>query len=75
MKKDLNPIIKKTQEDRYVYRIDHRERKRLEMKRRIGLLHHKRACLERELIDIKKALISLDDQMQRDITSETLLRS
>ena len=75
MNNDLNPINKKTKEDRYIYRIDHRERKRLEMKRRIGLLHHKRACLERELKEIKKALISLDEQMQRDIANETLLRS
>ena len=52
--------------------IDYRERKRLEMKRRMGVLHHKRSCLERELIAIKKSLIALDQEMQRDQSLEKL---
>ncbi len=51
---------------------DYRERRRLEMKRRMGVLHHRRACLERELNDIKVALVSMDRQMQKDKAYEQL---
>tara|TARA_Y100001968_G_scaffold333747_1_gene399001 strand:- start:5872 stop:6063 length:192 start_codon:yes stop_codon:yes gene_type:complete len=50
----------------------YRERKRLEMKRRMGVLHHRRACLEQELNNIKVALISMDRQMQKDKAYEQL---
>ena len=51
---------------------DYRERRRLEMKRRMGVLHHRRACLERELNEIKVALVSMDRQMQKDKAYEHL---
>tara|TARA_Y100001968_G_scaffold331726_1_gene387422 strand:+ start:9336 stop:9563 length:228 start_codon:yes stop_codon:yes gene_type:complete len=73
MKKELNPIRQKTKDDRHIYKIDYRERRRLEMKRRIGFLHHKRACLERELKEIKQALVSLDELLQREAANEKLL--
>ena len=75
MKQEINPIKKTTNDVRYIYKVDYRERRRLEMKRRMGLLHHKRARLERELKDIKMALIALDQQMQRDVENEKLLRT
>ena len=49
-----------------------RERRRLEMKRRYGLLHHKRGCLERELQAINNALIILSRQLDRDASISSL---
>ncbi len=59
-------IEKQSEDNSFFTRVDFRERRRLEMKRRIGLLHHKRKCLERELLLIKDSLIALDAQIQRD---------
>ena len=42
----------------------YRERRRLEMKRRFGLLLSKKSSLECELDTVKRSLISLDQQMQ-----------
>ncbi len=39
-------------------------RKRLELNRRLTLLHHKRGCLERELRAINNALQSLTKQLE-----------
>ena len=72
-KKENRLLDQKLQKNKYSIKTETRERKRLEMKRRIGILHHKRACLERELSSIKVALISLDRQMQRDSAYEKLL--
>ncbi len=73
MIKKENPLLgQKSKKNQYSIKTDTRERKRLEMKRRIGILHHKRACLERELSSIKVALISLDRQMQHDSSYEKL---
>ena len=73
MKKEPNLINQYSQlNGAFSLAIDYRERKRLEMKRRMGVLHHKRSCLERELIAIKKSLIALDQEMQRDQSLEKL---
>ena len=72
MKKERKPIQKKEPANGFLIKIDYRERRRLEMKRRMGVLHHKRICLEQELLAIKGALISLDQQMQRDQAFEKL---
>ena len=73
MKKELNPIQRKTIEDRHTYRDDYIERQRLEMKRRRGLLNHKRVCLEQELSKVKIALLALDQQMQKDAANKKLI--
>ena len=51
---------------------NYRDRRRLEMKRRIGLLQHKRSCLERELRAINNILHSLNMQVERDAKYEKL---
>ncbi len=48
------------------------ERRRLEMKRRFGLLSYRRDRLERELKAIDNALITLDRQMQSHAMHEQL---
>ena len=53
-------------------RKDFRGRRRLEMKKRLGVLHYRRERLERELAGIKAALITLDRQIQRDVAYEQL---
>ena len=58
----------------YFQKADHRERRRLEMKRRLGELHYKRDRLEHELSAIKNALLTLDSQMQRYAAYEQLSR-
>ena len=73
MKKREHQLLKQQyKENLYSIKAEYRDRKRLEMKRRMGILHHKRACLESELNSIKVALISLDKQMQRDSAYEKL---
>ena len=73
MNKKESPLLDlKSKKNQYSLKTESRERKRLEMKRRIGILHHKRACLERELNAIKVALICLDRQMQHDSAYEKL---
>ncbi len=51
---------------------NYRDRRRLEIKRRIGLLQHKRSCLERELRAINSILHSLTIQIERDARYEKL---
>ena len=51
---------------------DYRDRRRLDMKKRLGILHYRRDRLERELNAIKTALLTLDHQMQSDAAYEQL---
>ncbi len=56
----------------YSSRNEYRNRRRQEMKKRLGVLHYRRERLERELEAIKAALFSLDQQMSRDAAYEQL---
>ena len=67
----LNPILKPEFTEN-IKEENSRERRRLEMKRRYGLLHHKRGCLERELQAINNALLILSRQMDRDASLASL---
>ena len=51
---------------------DHRERRRIEMKRRFMVLQSRRVSLERELEGVKTCLFALDKQMQSNANSEKL---
>ena len=51
---------------------DYRDRRRLEMKRRFGILQSRRSHLERELEAVKCSLLSLDQQMQNHDAFEQL---
>ncbi len=51
---------------------DFRQRRRLEMKKRLGVLHYRRDRLERELIAIQSALLTLDSQLKKDNAFEQL---
>ncbi len=56
----------------YSARSDYRERRRLNMKKRLVVLHYRRDRLERELQAINSALLQLDGQIQRDGAYEQL---
>ncbi len=47
-------------------RFDFRKRRRLEMKKKLGVLHYRRDRLEHELQAIRVALATLDKHIQRD---------
>jgi len=51
---------------------DHRERRRIEMKRRLMVLQSRRVNLERELERVKTCLFALDKQMQNNANLEKL---
>ena len=51
----------------------YQNRRRLEMKRRFGILQSRRSHLERELEAVKNSLISLDHQMKSYASYEQLL--
>ena len=68
MKNQTSSTDKKRESIRYSssfsIKDDSRERRRLEMKRRFAVLQSRRVHLERELVAIKAALFSLDQQMK-----------
>ena len=66
MEKKFNAIQNEKTKTTYSRNFDYLERKRLEMKRRVGILQYKRSCLERELITVQGALRSLEDQISKD---------
>tara|TARA_Y100001968_G_C19405578_1_gene743444 strand:- start:1233 stop:1442 length:210 start_codon:yes stop_codon:yes gene_type:complete len=66
MQKKFNALQNKKTKATSSRNFDYLERKRLEMKRRVGILKYKRSCLERELISIQGALRSLEDQISKD---------
>ena len=47
--------------------LNYRQRRRLEIKRRVGLLQYRRQKLEKELQSINSALNTLDSHMNKDI--------
>ena len=53
-------------------RNEYQDRRRVEMKRRFGLLQSRRSHLERELEAVKGSLISLDRQMKSYAAYEQL---
>ena len=50
----------------YSLKNDYKERRRLEMKRRLGLLNYRRERLERELGAIEISLFTLNKQIQSE---------
>tara|TARA_Y100001968_G_C19426432_1_gene754631 strand:- start:1567 stop:1764 length:198 start_codon:yes stop_codon:yes gene_type:complete len=52
-----------------------RDRRKTEMRRRILFLEHKRYSLERELNDIKDALVSMNIQIQKDKAYDQYLQN
>ncbi len=51
---------------------DYREIRRLDLKKRLGVLLYRRERMERELEAIKAALSTLEAQMQRNVAYEQL---
>ncbi len=56
----------------YALKADYREIRRLDLKKRLGVLLYRRERMERELEAIKAALSTLEDQMQRNVAYEQL---
>ena len=56
----------------YALKADYREIRRLDLKKRLGVLLYKCERMERVLEAIKGALSTLEDQMQRNVAYEQL---
>jgi len=56
----------------YALKADYREIRRLDLKKRLGVLLYRRERMERELEAIKAALSTLEHQMQRNVAYEQL---
>ncbi len=56
----------------YALKADYRQIRRLDLKKRLGVLLYRGEHMERELEAIKAALSTLEDQMQRNVAYEQL---
>ena len=56
----------------YALKADYRESRRLDLKKRLGVLLYRRERMERELEAIKAALSTLEEQMKSNVAYEHL---
>mgnify|MGYP001171794113 CR=1 FL=1 len=56
----------------YALKADYREIRRLDLKKRLGVLLYRRERMERELEAIKAALSTLEEQMKSNVAYEQL---
>ena len=70
MYKLIAPVKKEEKNESDSTRFNYNQRRKLEMQRRLGILSHKRGCLERDLRAINNALISLKKQLKTDSAFE-----
>jgi len=70
MYKLITQVKKEEKNESHSIRFNYNQRRKLEMQRRLGILSHKRGCLERELIAINNALITLKKQLKTDSAFE-----